>query len=177
MKSLKDQLEEKLPWLFSELGFRTTSYSYDPASFGNSIAILDSESFRLKFVRDKGLMIVFVAPVSAPEQWWEFRFVWEFLFGEFPEPELEGYGPLIRRSYRDFAEALGPSLPGTKDELSRRSAERDRTIREFMRQRPFKPTLMSRVRRTAIGRVLTNWPGWIFAAFLLWLLMHGRGLP
>jgi hypothetical protein len=177
MKSLRTQLEEKLPWLFSEFGFRVSSHSYDPAAFGNSVAVLDSEDFRLKFVRDKGLMIVLVAAISSPEQWWEFKFVWEFLFGEFPEPELEGYGPLVRRSYRDFAEALGPSLSRTKKELDRRSAEREQSVQQFMRQRRYTPTFLTRVRRTPVGRILTNWPGWIFVAFLLWLLFRGRGLP
>jgi hypothetical protein len=177
MKPIKDQLDEKLPWLFSELGFRVASHSYNPEAFGNSVAVLDSAGLRLKFVRDKGLLTVLVAAVAAPEQWWEFKFVWEFLFGEFPEPELEGYGPLIRRSYGDMAEALGPSLRRTRTELDRRSAERDRSFLEFMRHGRYAPTFLSRVRRTAMGRILTNWPGWILVALLLWLVFRGRGLP
>jgi hypothetical protein len=175
MKPLKDQLEEGLPWLFSDLGFRVVSYSYDPAVFGNSVAVPDSAVFRLKFIREKGEIMVMVAPASGPEQWWNLKFVWEVLFGELPEPELEGYGPLIRRGFADLVDALGPKLARTKEELDRRSAERRRDIDRFLRQRPYRPTLLSRVRKTATGRVLTNWPGWIMLALFLWFIFHARG--
>src|SRR5205814_8361954 len=125
-----------------------------PAVFGNSVAVLDSAAFRLKFIREKSDIMVMVAPASGPEQWWDLKFAWEVLFGELPEPELEGYGPLIRRGFADLAEALGRKFAQTKEELDRRSAERQRDIDRIMRRRPYRPTLLTRVRKTATGRVL-----------------------
>lgn len=174
MKPLKDQLEERLPWLFSDLGFSVVSYSYDPAVFGNSVAVLDSAAFRIKFIREKSEIIVMVAPASGPEQWWDLKFAWEVLFGEQPEPGLEGYGPLIRRGFDNLAEAFGPKLAQTKEELDRRSAERRRDIDRILRQRPYRPTSLTRVRKTAIGRVLTS-PGWILIVLFLWFIIHVRG--
>jgi len=148
MKPIKDQLEEKLPWLFSELGFRTVSDSYDPEHFGNSLAVLESDAFRLRFVRDRGLVDLQVAALSQPDDWWDFKFTCEAVFGERPEPLLEGYGPLIRRNLAGLAEALGPKLAETKKVIERQTAERKKKIEDYYSQR--QPS------ETAIGHLLSK---------------------
>lgn len=131
MKPIKDQLEERLPWLFTELGFRMVSYSFDPAYYDNSVAVLESSAFRLRFVRRMGLVDAEVAPLSDPERWWNFKFLYEAVFRETPEPTLEGYGPMLRARMRPLAKALGPKLLETRATVERESAARQRIVRDF----------------------------------------------
>jgi hypothetical protein len=157
MRPIKEQLEERLPWLFSELGFRIVVYSFNPARYDNSVAILESDGFRLRFVRDMGLVDAQVAPISDPEQWWNLKFVYEAIFGETPEPTLEGYGPLLRRRMGELAEALGPKLEQTRAAMERDSDARQKINWEFSsRGVPPHMALLSRMRRTSIGRILSN---------------------
>jgi len=175
MKPIKDQLEEKLPWLFTEVGFRIVSYSFDPAHYDNSVAVLESDFFRLRFDRDMGLVDVQVAPIADPEQWWTFKFVYEAVIGETPEPTLEGYGPLIRRSLADLTEALGPKLSQTRVVLERESAERQKQIKDFYsRRQPSQGALLRKIRKTAIGRILTNPFSWLVIVVFLWIVLHRR---
>jgi hypothetical protein len=135
MRPIKDQLEARLPWLFTELGFRVVSHSMDPAHYDNSSAVLESNAFRLRFVREMGLVYAQVAPLSDPERWWNFTFAYEAIFQETPEPTLEGYGPLLRERMSQFAEALGPKLPQTTASIERESAAREKTIKDFYSRR------------------------------------------
>jgi hypothetical protein len=175
MKQLKDQLEEKLPWLFSELGFRIASYSYDPASFGNSVAVLDSDAFRLRLTRDRGITVADVASLSDREEWLGFPYVWEMIFGETPEPTLEGYGPLIRQGFGAFTEALGPKYSQTKELYDQRAKERLKRLEKYSARRGkmFGPTP-----RFAIGQILTNpfgWAlGWALLTPILWLFLSAK---
>jgi hypothetical protein len=175
MKPLKDQLEEKLPGLFSELGFRIVSHSYDPASFGNSIVVMDSDAFRLRLSRDRSMIEAHVASLADREDWLGFQFVWEMIFGEFPEPTLEGYGPLIRQGFSAFADALGPKYPQTKQIYDERAKERLKRLEKYTagRGKMFGPTP-----RFAIGQILTNpfgWAlGWVLLTVILWLIWNAN---
>ncbi len=176
MRPIKEQLEERLPWLYSELGFRLVAHSFDPARYDNSVAVLESDGFRLRFVRNMGLVDAEVAPISAPEQWWNLKFVYEAIFGETPEPTLEGYGPLLRRRMGDLADALGPKLSHTEELLNRHSLEKQKRITDFYSRRPPSwAALRFRVRRTAAGRALTSPFSWLVIIVLLWIVLHGRG--
>ncbi len=173
MKPLKDQLEEKLPWLFSELGFRIVSYSYDPASFGNSVVVLESDAFRLCLSRDRSFIAATVASVSDPEREFQFNFLWETIFGELPEPNLEGFGPLIRQGFPAFADALGPKYLQTKEAYDQREKERQRILAEYFagRGRMYRPTAWRLIRQ-----ILTNPFGWVLLtsilALILWLILE-----
>ena len=135
MKPIKDVIEEKLPWLFTELGFRIVSYSVD--RYDSSVVVLESDAFRLRFKRDMGLVDVQVAALSQPEEWWDFQFTCEAVFGERPEPSLEGYGPLIRGNLAGLTEALGPKLPQTRAAIERQTLERQKIANEYaLRNRP-----------------------------------------
>ena len=172
MRPIVEQIEAKLPWLFSEGGFRIVSHSFNPARYDNSIAVLQSGAFRLRFVRDKGLVAADVAALSEPERWYNLTFFWEAVFGERPEPTLEGYGPLIRRGHDDLAEALGAKLSTSKMLLDQHAAERQRRINEFYASRA---SLLDRVRRTRIGRIATNPLSFVILFILLWIYWGVRG--
>ena len=161
MKPFKDVIEEKLPWLFTELGFRIVSYSVD--RFDNSVVVIESDAFRLRFRRDFGLVDVQVAALSQPEEWWKFTFTCEAVFGEKPEPSLEGYGPLIRRNLAGLTEALGPKLPQTTAVVARQAAERQKIANDH--------ALQDRPLETLIGRFLSNTVSWLIIAVLLSIVL------
>lgn len=171
MKPLKDQLEEKLPWLFSELGFRVVSYSWDPAVFENSEVVLDSDAFRLRLIRDMGIVDASVAAVSDPEHWFQFKLVWEIIFGEVPEPSLEGLGPLIRQGFDAFGEALGPKYSETKETSDRLSKERQEQLRQHYARRG---KMFGPAPRTVIGQILTNPLGWVLLTLIVWLIWNAK---
>lgn len=89
---LKDALENRVPWLFQELGFRVTDHDYSYRQMGSSIAELQSDSLRIRFIRDRSVIQVELASHSEPERWLELGFLWYALTGHRPEPELEGWG-------------------------------------------------------------------------------------
>jgi hypothetical protein len=171
MKPLKDQVEEKLPWLFSQLGFRIASYSYNPAVFEDSTVVLDSDAFRLRLIRDKGFVTASVAAVSDPEHWLEFKFVWEMIFGELPAPTLEGYGPLIREGFNAFAEALGPNYSQTKEMYDQRAKERRKRWEEHLARGP---KMFGPAPTTVVGKILTNPLGWVLLTLILWLIWSAK---
>lgn len=133
MKPIKDVIEEKLPWLFSELGFRIVSYSVD--RHDTSTVVLESDAFRLRFVRELGMVDVQIAAPSEPEEWWDFQFTCEAVLGERPEPSLEGYGPLIRRNLAGLTEALGPKLSQTREAIELQNEERRKRANDYALQR------------------------------------------
>ena len=174
MGPLKEVLETKFPWLFDELGFRVVSHSYSPAQFGDSEVVLESPTLRLRFRRDRGEVRLEIA-APGETKWWEFKFVWEAIFHEFPEPALEGYGPLIRSSYSAIAEALGPSLPKTLAMLEQQEAERKVQVKEFL-NRQHEQLRSSRYAglRPPRARVITNIVIGIFAALFLWFILFAH---
>lgn len=64
---LKDLVSEKLPCLTGECGFRLTGSKDEPDHFGNSAAMFESETIRLYFRREKGIVLIFISPLSRPE--------------------------------------------------------------------------------------------------------------
>ena len=66
--------------LLDEHGFRLVSESYEPASFGNGLIVLQSEDLRLRFVRDRGQVFADVGPSGQTgEHWHQLQRVMEFL--------------------------------------------------------------------------------------------------
>src|SRR5665213_3736403 len=62
------QITERLPWLFSDYGFKIVDSSYSARSFGDCVVTLESESLRLRFVRDRGFCIAQLASRADPEK-------------------------------------------------------------------------------------------------------------
>jgi hypothetical protein len=127
---LKPLLVERLPWLFEDLGFRLTHSDYDPAHFGNSIAILDSEALRLGFVRDRGQVMLDVAALAEPEGWYGLWSLYEAMHNERIKPRytLNAVGGLLKQEFSALVEALGPKLHETQKEIERLKIERLRAL-------------------------------------------------
>lgn len=133
---LKPVLADRLPWLFEDLGFRITYSEYDPASFGNSLVILDSDRIRLRFVRDRSQVMLDVAANSEPEKWFGLHSLYEVIHNESIKPRftLNAVGELLKQEFTALVAALGPKLLETQKELKRRRSERFRTL--TMRPKP-----------------------------------------
>ena len=127
---LERLVTERLPWLFQELGFRVTSSTFDPRSFGDSIVILESDNLRLRFERDRGQVIVYLAAGSEPQKWFSLVSLYEAVHNGSVEPRytLEANASLLRTEFPALVEALGPKLPETQKEIDRRKNQRLRAL-------------------------------------------------
>jgi uncharacterized membrane protein YdbT with pleckstrin-like domain len=137
------------------------SYSVD--RYDTSMVVLESDAFRLRFRRELGMVDAQIAALSQPEEWWNLTFICEAVFGEKPEPSLEGYGPLIRRNLAGLTEALGPKLPETREAIARQAAERQKWANNYAAQ--------NRPLETLIGRFLFNPVSWLIIAVLLSIVL------
>jgi hypothetical protein len=62
-----DQVEKHFRYLIDEYGFSVVSKKlYD--SFDNAIIVLQSKECRIRVIRERGLVLLDVAPVSSPEE-------------------------------------------------------------------------------------------------------------
>jgi hypothetical protein len=127
---LKPLLAERLPWLFEDLGFRVAYSDYDPAHFGDSMVILNAERIRLRFVRDRGQVMLDVATRAEPEEWFSFGCLYEAIHNESIKPRftLNALGDLLKKEFAALVDGLGPNLSETRKEIERRENERLRAI-------------------------------------------------
>jgi hypothetical protein len=163
-RPLKEELENRVPWLFQDLGFRVTHHDYSDRHMGDSVAELQSDSLRIRFIRDKSRIQVELASLSEPERWLELGFLWYALTGHRPEPELEGLAWFLRDHLSELQDALGPGFSQTKQQFERGRKE----VAKFLRYRP-PVTLVGRLRHfkaTPLGMLLMGPIGWIVAAGL-----------
>jgi len=144
---------------------------YSPRYFDDALIALQSDSLRLRFVRDKSRLEVEVASISEPGRWLNLRFLWFTLTGESPDPELEGWAWFFRGHVAELTEALGPKFPQTKQEFERKQKE---GIEDAERRLP-PLTSRGRVRRfraTPLGMISLGPLGWMAAAALIvWQVM------
>jgi hypothetical protein len=174
MGPLKPLIEEKFPWLSEELGFRSVAWSYNPKVFGDSMLTLESDTVRLRFIRDRGEIRANLASISEPETWWNLVALLEVIHGVKPETQLEGVAPLVRTNYSQLVQALGPQLSETKKELERLAEESRQMLLEWQRTRNYE----RRRNLFDIGvaeavRVSIRVLGYIFLVFMVWMIVHG----
>jgi hypothetical protein len=156
-------VQERLPWLFSEYGFKIVDYSYDARSFGNCIVILESESLRLRFVRDRGFTCAEIIARADPEKSYALDFFLPTIRGERPDIGFEGTAFLLKENWPAIVEALGPKLAETKQDYERRE-QQGREAFERLQRRYIKLTLRGRInkmKRTIFGRVLFLFLRWM----------------
>ncbi len=116
-------ITERAPWLFADYGFKIVDYSYDARSFGNCIVTLESETLRLRFVRDRGITYAQLASRTEPEYWFDASLLLRPILGERPDPSFEGTALLLKDYFPALVQALGPKFPETKLEEERRKKE------------------------------------------------------
>jgi len=135
MSPLNQQLAQDVPWLFDELGFRVTWDEYDPKAFGDCVVILKSASLRARFIKDRGQILLDLAPSLEPDNWCGLGSILNAIHRKHQAPDLtvEAWAQLFRENYPAFVEALGPKWQDTKHELQRRAAERLHTLQHTVR--------------------------------------------
>jgi hypothetical protein len=158
--ALKEELTNRLPWLFDELSFQIREHDYSYKHMGSSYAVVESPSMRVKFVNDRGSISVEVAPSAEPERWMELGFLWFSLTGNRPSPELEGWGWFLRTHEVEIAKALGPQLESTKAAFEQ-SVKESQEIGKRLTD-SWKPSLLDRMNRFSAGGL-----GWLIAVALL----------
>ena len=174
MGPLKDAVVSRLPWLLDDLGFRIAHSDYDYKAMGSSTVELESESMRLRFVRDRSFIQTQVAARSRPDGWMELGFLWYALTGVRPEPQLDGWAFFFRQHLPKLSQALGPNLADTLRAYERAEQESRETLKrqqERMRQRRL--TLYGRLRAfnmTRAGLLLGPIIWMVAGGALVWLL-------
>jgi hypothetical protein len=165
MSPLAQQMSERLPWLFRDLGFRMVADSYDPKVFGDCVVSLESDVLKLRFVRERGKIFAELASLSAPE-WWDLAIVLQAIqIDQEPRVDLEAVGASIRDHFPALTQALGPQYPQTKQEIERQLEKRRPAL-----QPSAKPGLRKRIQETAAGRLLIHVMGWALIGFVVWMI-------
>jgi len=164
---LKEAVTSRLPWLFQDFGFRVTYHDFSYKEMGNSVVELQSDSLRLRFVRDRGPISVQVASLNEPERWIELRSFWAVLTGDGPDPELEGWGWFVRDHFSQLVELLGPKFPQSIQQYDQRQKE----IRDIVASRYPRPRIGNRILalryKSSLAALLMGPFGWIIAAALV----------
>jgi len=163
---LKDQVEERLPWLLNDLGFRISSSSYDYKAMGSSRVFLETDALRLQFVYDGSGPWIEVASPADPDFWMELGSLWYSLSGKRPNPQLEGWAWFFRDHLREISEALGPQYPATKQAWEKMIAERQEILARYVPPRGRSQDLMG-LPGTPTGAFLRGPLGWIIAGALI----------
>jgi hypothetical protein len=126
MPPLKEELIDDQPWLFSEAGFRIIGSDYSPKNFGDSVVTLESDFVRVRFLRERGQVMVDVASLASPNKWTGLVFVLEAIRGALPPPrfELRAAASQLRENLPEIIDGLGPKRDVTEAELQRQDADR-----------------------------------------------------
>jgi len=163
-------IQERLPWLFSEHGFKIIDYSYDRT--GSCQVILESEQLRISFVRDRSFSQAYLAARSDPTKSYELGFLMLALKGERPDIGFEGNAALLKDNWALLVSALGPKLAQTKTEYERRERESEQALeRSQSRLRP-----APRALATKAGRILLRSLETALILWALYLVFHHRAI-
>jgi hypothetical protein len=147
------QVEERLPWLFSEYGFKIIDYSYD--RFGGCQVILSSEQLRISFVRGRTFSQAYLAAHSDPTKSYELGFLMLALQDQRPDIGFEGNAAVLKDNWALVLNALGPHLAETKREYERREqVSRESFERHQGRYKLTPHGFIYEIKKTAAGRVL-----------------------
>jgi hypothetical protein len=162
-------VQERLPWLLSENGFKIIDYSYDRTGSGQ--VILESEQLRISFVRNRGFSQVHLAARSDLTTSYELSFLMLALQDKRPDIGFEGNAALLRDNWALLLNALGPKLAETKREYERREQISREAIERFQSSLPITPRgFVNDMRKTAVGRILYPLLRLLEIVLLLWAL-------
>lgn len=76
---LRDRIRLSFERFFEAHGFHEDSYNVSEKFFGNAIFVLRSSAYYIRFVTDRGDLLIDIAPSSAPEDWGPMDFALEIL--------------------------------------------------------------------------------------------------
>lgn len=134
--SLKDELIKQQSWLFQELKCKVVEESYSPKEFGDSVVTLESQSLRIRFVRDRGQIFITVASPIDPNTWWNLEDICEFILHKKARPEfdLQSVSSLLRNNCAALINSLGLNLEETRPELTKQVEQKEREALRRLRE-------------------------------------------
>jgi hypothetical protein len=166
---LVKQIQERLPWLFSEHGFKIIDYSYDRT--GGCHVLLESEHLRLAFNQDRGFTRADLISRAHPEKLYELGFLILAIQGERPDVGFEGTAALLQSNWAAIVEALGPKLAETNREYDRRQKEGEEALARFQSRLQTTPRgFIYKMKRTAVGRAFFRLLRVVEVFLILWAL-------
>jgi hypothetical protein len=170
--ALKEELTNRFPWLFDDLGFHLARHDFSYKAMGSSFAVIESDVLRVRFENHRGFLDVEVAALAEPERWMNLSALWLYLTGERPTPELDGWAWFLRDHLDRITEALGPNHDATKiafDQfLTQAAAAVARSASGSAANSVRRAARAARIREFFGGPL-----GWIVAAVLLiWLAVR-----
>jgi hypothetical protein len=164
-------VQARLPWLFSEYGFKIVDYSSD--RLGNWAAVLESEQLRLAFSQDRNFSQVQLASRSDPAKSYELGFLLLALQDSRPDVGFEGNAALLKDNWQLLVNALGPKLAETRQEYERRELVSKEIFERWQGRINTSLTPRGRIRmwrKTAPGRVLFLLLRYIEVGLILWAI-------
>jgi hypothetical protein len=150
-RQIREKIEDRLPWLIHDLGFRIL-YAERHSGMGWAwSATLESDSMRLNLRYSGGRFYPQVASLDEPQNWMELGPLWNELSGTLPDPELEGWAYFVRDHLAELSRALGPEYADTKARWERQRENVRLSIAPYVRKRGlekiFQPQVIPRIRR------------------------------
>ena len=144
-----DQVEKHFRYFIDERGFSIVSKKlYD--SFDNATIILQSEEFRILVVRERGFVVVAIAPLSSPIEWYSLGTLVPYLTQEAEQLNLNNEAS----SYADYDAGIEWIVESLSSTLRRyypqiRELFRDETFAEKRADlKDFKRLISEKLRRS-----------------------------
>ncbi len=96
-------LDEIRPWfsfLSKDYGFYQVE-AYNSASFGDSLAVLASDNFRIRFIRDRGQIFIDIGSVVKPDEWFDLSLVKALIEGNLADgaEAIQDLAVFLRNNY------------------------------------------------------------------------------
>lgn len=118
-------------YLWEHARFRITGSEVTTVNGGDSFLLVESEVLRLRFVRDRGQLLLDFQPVSDGAEWFSVDLIRRLLLGK---PETSGlldesYAAFIGRRLDDIEDRFrNDQWPGTQAELKRLKVKRSKEL-------------------------------------------------
>jgi hypothetical protein len=166
--ALKEEVTNRFPWLFDDLGFHITAHDFSYKAMRSSFVVLESSALRARFENDGRSIHVEIASLAEPERWMEMGLLWQSLTGDQPSPQLDGWAWFLRDHLPQLKEALGPDFEKTKAAFEEQAKEARETF-----ERAVAPYRRS-ARAGHLKAIIRGPMGWAIAVVLLiWIAARG----
>jgi hypothetical protein len=139
-----EDVERSFAKLVAECGFRVLVGGYEAEDFGNALVVLESDSYSIRLVRDRGQVFVELASSEDPGNWYGLGRVLVVLRGKPEEEEtwsgsvnLDDASAVIEKYHAGLSEILGLGrYARTRAELDRLGeAAKERLLSRFQPDR------------------------------------------
>jgi hypothetical protein len=131
MAAILEFLLKHCPFLWEHDRYRFVHSEVAESFGGDALLILESESLRLRFTRDRGQLLLTLQATEPGAEWFSVDLIWRMLAGEKPESaELnEEYAAFLAENLDEIERRFGrPRYERTAAELRELELERAREL-------------------------------------------------